>query len=1315
MATHGTLTAFDSSTTSWRSYVQQLDYYFIANEITSEKKKVAILLSACGQSTFKTISSLVDADTLKDIKFGDLIKLLSDHYDPAPSSIVQQYKFYKRVRTEGESIANFVAALREIAKYCDYGDTLNIMLRDRLVCGVNHQAIQKRLLAEKNLTLEKALEIALAIEAADNDVKQLQQPATTVMYQTQSRNQCPPRRNITNPRPTMPVSKPCYRCRGNHAPQTCRFKETECHKYKKVGHIAKACQTIQPLQRLGQRQPTRRAHYIADTSEPEPDKQTSTSADSSYNLFTVTGSGQNPIIMDVTLNQTPIKMELDTGASLSLINKHTFDVITDHSHTDLRTTDVHLKTYTGEALEILGEAEVMVNYGEEKQQLVVYVVTGNGPNLMGRDWLSSLRVSIGEINSMKVSNKPEVSNKLAAMLQKHDTVFTEGLGTFTGGKVTLHVNPQAQPKFFKARTLPFSLKEKVETELKRLESLGIITPVKHSNWAAPVVPVLKQNNTIRLCGDYRVTVNQACMVDKYPLPRVEELFAAMTGGKVFSKLDMSQAYLQLQLDEKSTELVTINTHRGLFKYNRLPFGVASAPGVFQRCMESLFQGCKGVSVYLDDILVTGQSVDDHFVNLDKVLGILATSGLKLNKEKCAFMLPRVEYLGHVIDESGLDPTKEKVKAIQEAPQPHNVTELRSFLGIINYYSKFLPNLSVTLSPLYHLLKKGVKWQWNEQHTTAFAKAKSTLQDDSLLVHYDSTRPLVVACDASPYGLGAVLSHIMDDGQERPVAYASRTLTSAEKNYSQLEKEALGVVFAVQKFHKYLYGRHFVIESDHRPLSFIFSNSKAISPTASARIIRWTLTLSAYSFTIRHKPGKDLGNADALSRLPQPQTTNSDRIPRDLINLLHHLTGTTINASNIRRWTDTNPILSRVRQFILQGWPNTQLDDEYQPFCKRKAELSVLDGCVLWGSRVVVPPPGRQSVLEELHDTHLGASKMKSLARAYIWWPKMDNDIENLAKSCPTCQQTSAHPSKAPLHPWEWPSQPWSRLHLDFAGPFLGHMYLVLVDAHSKWLDVQMMQSTTSESTIRKLQDIFAIHGLPHKLVTDNGTAFTSTTFKTFMDQNGIIHIRSAPYHPSTNGLAERAVQTFKQSLRQISGGSIKEKLAKFLFKYRITPHSSTGIAPSELLMGRRLRSRLDLLKPDLAATVANNQLKQKLSHDNSKPYRTFTEGDAVYVEDFTATKQKWIPGTIQKTTGPLSYDVELLNGSTVKRHVDSIRARHSNTEAVAAVPEDDDAYQLIPSTPTDSVPDPVPPETVTTSRPVRNRRPPVRFGDVVST
>ena len=200
-----------------------------------------------------------------------------------------------------------------------------------------------------------------------------------------------------------------------------------------------------------------------------------------------------------------------------------------------------------------------------------------------------------------------------------------------------------------------------------------------------------------------------------------------------------------------------------------------------------------------------------------------------------------------------------------------------------------------------------------------------------------------------------------------------------------------------------------------------------------------------------------------------------------MHLLHHLSATTVNASNIRRWTDTDTLLSQARQFILQGWHTIQLGDQFQPFSKRKSELSVLDRCTLWGSGVVVPPPGKQSILEELHDTNLGANKMKSLARAYIWWPKMDKEIEDLAKSCSMCQQTSAHPAKAPLHPWEWPAQPWSCLHIDFAGPFLGHMYLVLVDAHLKWLEVQLIHSITTENTIRKFQDIFAVHGLPQKI------------------------------------------------------------------------------------------------------------------------------------------------------------------------------------------------------------------------------------------
>ena len=744
----------------------------------------------------------------------------------------------------------------------------------------------------------------------------------------------------------------------------------------------------------------------------------------------------------------------------------------------------------------------------------------------------------------------------------------------------------------------------MEAELDKLESMGIISPAQFSKWAAPIVPVLKQNGAVRICGDYKVTINQASFVDTYPLPRIDELLANLSGEKYFSKLDMSQAYLQLPLDKQSREYVTVNTHKGLYEYNCLPFGVSSAPSIFQRTMDNLLQGIKGVSVYIDDILISGSTVEEHLRTLDKVLERLHNAGLRLNKSKCFFLRPWIEYLGHIINRDGLRPTMEKVRAIQEAPTPRNVGELRSFFGIINYYSRFLPNLSTKLAPLYQLLQKDVRWTWGSEQEKAFEAAKSALQADSLLVHYDESKPLVLACDASQYGLGAVLSHIMEDGQERPVAYASRTLTSAEKNYSQLEKEGLAIIFGVKKFHNYLFGRKFSIESDHQPLSYLFNETKGISQTASSRIQRWALTLSAYQYSIRHKPGATLSNADALSRLPRPTTSSVDCQPGDLIPLVDHLSATTVTAARIKEWTCKDPVLSKVKKYVMTGWPD-EAGIDLKPYRSRWQELSILDGCVLWGSRVVVPPQGRAAVLEELHETHPGCSKMKALARSYTWWPKMDQEIENLVKSCSVCQESQPSPPTAPLHPWQWPSQPWSRLHLDFAGPYMGHMFLVIVDACSKWLDAYIMSTITSSKTIETLRTVFATHGLPQAIVTDNGSSFTSEEFKRFMDCNGIKHITSAPYHPSSNGQAERAVQTLKLGIKRTPGENVQEKMSRFLFDYRITPHVTTGVAPCELLMNRKLRSRFELLYPMVRRKVEISQERQKKMHDGKKSVRQF--------------------------------------------------------------------------------------------------------------
>ena len=528
---------------------------------------------------------------------------------------------------------------------------------------------------------------------------------------------------------------------------------------------------------------------------------------------------------------------------------------------------------------------------------------------------------------------------------------------------------------------------------------------------------MKSDGGVRICGDYKVTINKAARLDKYPIPRIDELFTSLAGRKMFSKLDLSHAYLQVQLDDESRQYVTINTHKGLFQYHRLPFGVASAPSIFQHVMENLLQGIPGVCVYIDDILVTGSSEQEHLDNLAQVLQRLEAAGMRLKKEKCEFLVPAVAYLGHVISAEGLRTSDVKVKAIVDAPAPRNVTELRSFLGLVNYYGKFLPDLATTLSPLYSLLQKQKRWTWEQRQKDAFKSVKDLLMSSRVLVHFDDSLPLVLACDASPYGLGAVLSHRMPDGTERPVGFSSRTLAKAEQNYSQLDKEALAIVFGVKKYHQYLYGRQFEIKTDHKPLTHIFSESRAIPAMASGRIQRWTLTLGAYNYTIQYKEGRENANSDALSRLPLPTTLQDVPRPAEVVHLMEHLDTSPVSSSQIRSWTDNDPILAKVKTWVQSGWPTQENDEaeELRPCTMRRYELSVEEGCLLWGNRVVVPQKGRKKVLETLHEAHPGIVRMKGFARGYVWWPGIGEEMERCVKECETCQIHRKAPPMVPLH------------------------------------------------------------------------------------------------------------------------------------------------------------------------------------------------------------------------------------------------------------------------------------------------------------
>ena len=631
-------------------------------------------------------------------------------------------------------------------------------------------------------------------------------------------------------------------------------------------------------------------------------------------------------------------------------------------------------------------------------------------------------------------------------------------------------------------------------------------------------------------------------------------------------------------------------------------------------------------------------------------------------EKCQFLQPAVEYLGHRVDAEGIHTAEGKKIAILQAPQPQNLQQLRSFLGLLNYYGKFVPNLATLLQPLHRLLRHEVKWKWDTMCTRTFEAAKQALSSSRVLVHYNPKYPLVLAGDASAYGLGAVISHRFPDGTERPIAFASRTLSPAERNYAQLEKEAASLVFGIKKFHQYLYGRRFTLLTDHKPLMAILGPKKGVPSLAAARLQRWAILLSAYTYDMEFKPTAAHGNADGLSRLPLPselQETEADTIFN-------------IASVQVRQATRSDPILSKVLEYTKNGWPR-QVPKTLEPFHNRQAELTVEGDCILWGIRVVVPEKLQSAVLRELHSSHSGMSRMKSLACSFAWWPNIDKNIEQLVKGCHPCLSIRHAPAVAPLYPWAWPPKPWQRIHIDMAGPFQGTTYLVIVDAHSKWPEVYDMRSnTTSQNTITLLRHVFATFGLPLQLVSDNGPQFTSAEFTEFLQGNGVKHIRCAPYHPSSNGLAERFIRTFKQAMKAGAqcGVSPQKRLDNFLLRYRSTSHATTQRTPASLFLGRDLRTRLSLLKPVCEDSVALQQDVQTRHHNQHAKARKFEVGDRVMAQNFGAGS-KWMPGVIVQKKGPLSYVIQVKSGCQWRRHVDHMYSLDSQLSVDQQADEED--------------------------------------------
>jgi transposase InsO family protein len=1215
----------------------------VANDVTSEEKKRALLLSVCGRETFKTARNLCSPGKLTDKAYKDICAALKGHFDPQPSAIVQRFHFNNRVRKPDESVSEYLAELRRLSEHCDYGSVLNEMLRDRLVCGINDSQIQRQLLAEANLTLRSATDIALASESAASFCKLLETAAPSCA------------------RPDAPVlklqhnaeeGKRCGRCLSTrHHPSKCPFLSRRCFNCNKTGHSAKACK--QPKQQQDQQHQAHQLEEGAGDGTPE----------AAYSLYHI-GSGTPlassrvpPYTTLVLIDGKECEMEIDTGASVSLVSAQTYQK-TLQRQPALQSTEMRLNTYSGQAVKILGQLTVTVKVAKKDAsfQLPLLVVEGNGPSLLGRDWLRCVQLDWPTVKRLSTSMSEQVEREFPEIFKS--------LGTFSGRPLSISVKAGAQPKFFKARAVPFALKDKVEQQLRKEMEQGVLYPVKSSDWASPIVPVMKSDGSVRVCADFKQTVNAAVEPDGYPLPNINELFSRLSGGQRFSKLDLSQAFSQMPLNEAAQQLCTINTSMGLLRYSRLPFGISTAPSMFQRVMDSLLTGIEHCAAFMDDVIVTGRNDESHLQNLRKVLSTFKEAGLTCSPSKCSFLQESVVYLGHRIDAEGLHPLKEKVQAILAAPTPQNCTQLRSFLGLVNYYGKFLPNLSDVLGPLHFLLSKDTKWQWKRAQEQAFERCKQMLVEPGVLVHFDASLELFLECDASDYGLGAVIFHRID-GSDRPVAYASRTLCPAERNYCQLEKEALALVFGVKKFHHYLLGREFGLLTDHRPLLGLLGEDRPIPALASGRVQRWALLLSAYRYRLVHRKGSSLLKADALSRLPMPECPKIVPTPPEVALVMDSLDASPVTTSDVRVGTRRDPQLSQVVRCCLSGcWPDP-VPSDLQPFSTRSHEMSVQDGCLLWGGRVVIPAGARTQLLQCLHQGHAGASRMKALARGSIWWPGMDRAIEKSASACLQCQQLRPEAPASPLLPWPAPAGPWQRVHVDFAGPVNGRMLLVVVDAFSKWLDVHITATTTASAAIEKLRQSFCTHGLPETLVSDNGPCFASNEFSDFCRRNGVRHVLTPPYHPASNGLAERAVQSLKRSLKRQDNGTLEAHVSRFLLSYRVTPHSTTGVPPCELLMRRTLRSLLDCVRPNLPGRILEAQERQKRQHDRSTVEREFTEGERIFCRDFCrGSDTRWIPAVVERSEpGQRWFTCRLPDGQTTRRHADHMRIRSSDAVA----------------------------------------------------
>lgn len=803
----------------------------------------------------------------------------------------------------------------------------------------------------------------------------------------------------------------------------------------------------------------------------------------------------------------------------------------------------------------------------------------------------------------------------------------------------------------------------VKTELERMEKLGVISKVSEpTDWCAGMVVVPKPNGQVRICVDL-TRLNDSVCRERHPLPAVDQTLAQLAGAKIFSKLDANSGFWQIPLSPESIPLTTFITPFGRYCFNRLPFGITSAPEHFQRRMSEILGDLEGVVCLIDDVLIHGRTQEEHDERLFKVLCRLQKEGLTLNRVKCKFSQREVPFLGQIVDESGIKPDPSKVAAIRNVPIPTNIGEIRRFLGTVNQMGKFAPNLADVTKPLRDLLVKGNQWVWGEAQQRAFDEVKQMLMTTPVLALFDPTFDTILSADASSYGLGAVLLQRQPQGELKPVAYISRSMTTTEQRYAQIEKEALALTWACERFSDYLIGLKFHIHTDHKPLVPIFSTKRL--EELPIRVQRFRLRMLRYHFTISHIPGKDLVIADMLSRAPTSVPSSSDYLFYQetsvfVDTVVQSLPASDAQLEKIRQEQEQDDVCKQIKVYCRDGWPaKHELAGAICPYYPVLTEITVANGLLLRGSRLIIPASMRLEILDKIHTGHQGITKCRERARQSVWWPGLSKQLEELVKSCPECVKVQKQRAQ-PLVTSTFPDSPWQKVATDLF-EWKKENYLLIVDYYSRFIEVARLKRTTAEEVIQHTKSIFARHGIPEVVISDNGPQYSADAYKQFAKEYQFQHITSSPYYPQSNGEAERAVGTIKRLLN-------KEKdpyLA--ILSYRSTPLQN-GFTPSELLMNRKLRTTVPITRgqrkpkvPDQQSLrareeeIKRNQKKNFDSRCGVRDLPKLEEGDLVWIPD------RQTEAVVQEEVAPRSYNVSTPDGTVRRNRRDLVQMPENNS------------------------------------------------------